>query len=69
MEFEIPTGMLSGFFNFIRVRSGTFVQRVISRINPEQERLYRSLLSRRAVHYPLAYLEGVQEFLAVIRGE
>ncbi len=29
---------------------------------PEQEHLYRSLLSRRAVHYPLAYLEGVQEF-------
>ncbi|MCI0615136.1 peptide chain release factor N(5)-glutamine methyltransferase, partial [bacterium] len=31
-------------------------------ITPEQEQLYRSLLSRRAVHYPLAYLEGVQEF-------
>ncbi|HEY7161545.1 MAG TPA: HemK/PrmC family methyltransferase [Acidobacteriota bacterium] len=29
---------------------------------PEQENLYRSLLSRRALHYPLAYLEGVQEF-------
>jgi len=31
-------------------------------LTPEQEHLYRSLLSRRAVHYPLAYLEGVQEF-------
>jgi release factor glutamine methyltransferase len=31
-------------------------------LNPEQEHLYRSLLSRRAVHYPLAYLEGFQEF-------
>ncbi len=31
-------------------------------LTPQQEQLYRSLLSRRAVHYPLAYLEGVQEF-------
>lgn len=31
-------------------------------LTPEQEQLYRSLLSRRAVHYPLAYLEGIQEF-------
>jgi release factor glutamine methyltransferase len=31
-------------------------------LTAEQEHLYRSLLSRRAVHYPLAYLEGVQEF-------
>ncbi len=31
-------------------------------LTPEQEQFYRSLLSRRAVHYPLAYLEGVQEF-------
>jgi release factor glutamine methyltransferase len=31
-------------------------------LTPQQEQLYRSLLSRRAVHYPLAYLESVQEF-------
>jgi release factor glutamine methyltransferase len=31
-------------------------------LTAEQEHLYRSLLSRRAVHYPLAYLEGIQEF-------
>jgi release factor glutamine methyltransferase len=31
-------------------------------LTPQQEHLYRSLLSRRAVHYPLAYLEGTQEF-------
>jgi release factor glutamine methyltransferase len=31
-------------------------------LTSEQEHLYRSLLSRRAVHYPLAYLEGSQEF-------
>lgn len=31
-------------------------------LTPEEERLYRSLLSRRVVHYPLAYLEGIQEF-------
>src|SRR5262245_24681556 len=31
-------------------------------LTPQQEQLYRSILSRRAVHYPLAYLEGVQEF-------
>jgi release factor glutamine methyltransferase len=31
-------------------------------LTPEQEHLYRSLLSRRAVHFPLAYLEGSQEF-------
>jgi release factor glutamine methyltransferase len=31
-------------------------------LTTEQEHLYRSLLSRRAVHYPLAYMEGSQEF-------
>jgi release factor glutamine methyltransferase len=31
-------------------------------LTPEQERFYRALLSRRAVQYPLAYLESVQEF-------
>lgn len=31
-------------------------------LTAQQEHLYRSLLSRRAVHYPLAYLEGTQEF-------
>jgi release factor glutamine methyltransferase len=31
-------------------------------VNEEKERAYRAMLSRRAVHYPLAYLEGVQEF-------
>ncbi len=33
-----------------------------SELTSDKEQLYRSLLSRRAVHYPLAYLEGVQEF-------
>ena len=31
-------------------------------LTAEEEHLYHSLLSRRAVHYPLAYLEGTQEF-------
>jgi release factor glutamine methyltransferase len=31
-------------------------------LTAQQEHLYRSLLTRRAVHYPLSYLEGVQEF-------
>ena len=31
-------------------------------LTPAEENSYRSMLSRRALHYPLAYLEGVQEF-------
>ncbi len=46
----------------LRIDRARFFSDLHAELSAEQESSYRALLSRRAVHYPLAYLEGVQEF-------
>lgn len=46
----------------LRIDRARLFSELHAELSKEQESSYRALLSRRAVHYPLAYLEGVQEF-------